>query len=193
MRLIPGAVGLILLVLGVTAADPAPGAPPAGPLSPREELATFRVPKGFKVELVACEPDVVDPVAMAFDENGRLFVAEMRGYPSDGVGTGDIKSGRVRVLEVRDGDGFYETSTLYAGELRLPTGVMPYKGGLIVCNAPDIVYFDDTTRSGKPDRKTVLYTDFNLANIQQMINGLQWSLDNWVYGCAGGNGGTIRS
>src|SRR5436305_5397875 len=88
--------------------------PPGGPLSPREELATFRVPKGFRVELVASEPDVVDPVAMAFDENGRLFVCEMRGYPNGGVGTGEIASGRIKVLEDADGDGVFERSAVYA-------------------------------------------------------------------------------
>src|SRR5256885_17132381 len=62
--------------------------PPKGPLAPREELATFQVAKGFKVELVAAEPEVIDPVAMAFDEDGRLFVVEMRGYPNAGVGEG---------------------------------------------------------------------------------------------------------
>src|SRR4051794_26558446 len=108
------------------------GKPPSGPLSPREELASFRVPKGLRVELVACEPEVVDPVAMAFDEDGRIFVAEMRGYPNGGRGTGSITSGRIKCLTDADGDGFYETSTLYAEGLRFPTGVMPYKGGLLV-------------------------------------------------------------
>src|SRR5688572_7031780 len=77
--------------------------PPSKPLTPREEQATFRLPKGLTIELVASEPDVVDPVAMAFDEKGRLFVAEMRGYPNGGVGTGQITSGRIRLLEDRDG------------------------------------------------------------------------------------------
>src|SRR5215831_405253 len=93
-----GTAGLILLIFGAAAADPAPGTPPAGPLSPKEELATFRVPKGFRVELVAAEPEVVDPVAMAFDEDGRIFVAEMRGYPNEGVATGNVSSGKIKVL-----------------------------------------------------------------------------------------------
>src|SRR2546428_11447214 len=101
------------------------------PLSPREELATFRTLKDFKVELVACEPNVVDPVAMAFDENGRLFVAEMPGYPNGGVATGDIHSGKIRLLEDRDGDGFFEHATTLADGLRFPTSVMPWKGGLL--------------------------------------------------------------
>src|SRR5215470_19263064 len=89
----------------------APARRPAGPLTPKEALATFAVPPGFRVELVACEPDVVDPVAMTFDEDGRIYVCEMRGYPNEGVGTGQITSGRIKRLEDRDGDGFYETST----------------------------------------------------------------------------------
>jgi putative membrane-bound dehydrogenase-like protein len=165
--------------------------PPGGPLSPREELATFRVPKGFRVELVASEPDVVDPVAMAFDEDGRLFVAEMRGYPNGGVATGNISSGRIKLLEDRDGDGVYEHSTVFADGLRFPTSVMPWKGGVLVANAPDLLYFEDTDGDGKADQKRMLYTGFGLKNIQQLINSLQWGLDNWVYGCCGSDAGTI--
>src|SRR6516165_9115907 len=123
----------------LAAADPGPGTPPAGPLSPKEELATFRVPRGFRVELVAAEPQVVDPVAMAFDEDGRIFVAEMRGYPNEGIAEGNVSSGKVKLLEDRDGDGVYETATVYADGLRFPTAVMPWKGGLLVANAPDIL------------------------------------------------------
>jgi putative membrane-bound dehydrogenase-like protein len=165
----------------------------AGPLSPQAELATFRLPKGFRAELVACEPDVIDPVAMAFDANGRLFVAEMRGYPNRGVASGHITSGRIKLLEDRDGDGYYEHCTIFADNLRFPTSVMPWKGGLITAVAPDIVFFEDTGGRGKMDRKRTLYTDFNLENIQQLVNSLQWGLDNWVYGCGGYNGGTVRS
>ncbi len=180
---------VVALVLFSSAAD----RKPAGPLSPRQEQATFRVPRGFRVELVACEPNVIDPVAVAFDEDGRLFVAEMPGYPNKGVGTGHITSGRVKLLEDRDGDGFYEHATVYADGLRFPTSVMPWKGGLLVTVAPDLVYFEDTRGTGKADRRRTLYTGFDLANIQQLVNSLQWGLDNWVYGCAGGAGGTIRS
>src|SRR3954453_18648972 len=101
----PVVLGALVFAL---AACSAAGKPPTGPLSPKEELATFRVPKGFRVELVACEPEVVDPVAMGFDEDGRLFVAEMRGYPNAGVATGVSTSGRIKLLEDRDGDGFFE-------------------------------------------------------------------------------------
>jgi len=162
-----------------------------GPLTPKEEQATFRVPKGFKIELVACEPSIVDPVAMAFDEQGRLFVAEMSGYPNAGVATGKIASGRIKLLEDKDGDGYFESATTYADGLRFPTSVMPYKGGLLVANAPDLLYLYPD-KEGRLQRRT-LYTGFALDNIQQLLNSLQWGLDNWVYACAGGSGGTIRS
>jgi putative membrane-bound dehydrogenase-like protein len=182
-----------LVILTIDAADPKPGEVPKGPLSPREEHGTFRLPKGFEIDLVAAEPDVIDPVAMAFDEEGRIFIAEMRGYPNGGVATGNITSGRIKLLEDRDGDGVYETSRVYADGLRFPTGVLPWRGGLLVAVAPDILYFQDTDGDGRADQKRVLYTGFNLANIQQIVNSLQWGLDNWVYGVAGSDGGTIRS
>ncbi len=168
-----------------------PKAPSA--LSPVEELASFKVPEGIKVSLVASEPDVVDPVAMCFDEKGRLFVCEMRGYPNGGVGTGKETRGRIRCLTDKDGDGVFETCHTFAEGLRFPMGVTPYKGGLLVAVAPDLIYLEDTDGDGKADKSTVLYTGFNLANIQQMVNSLQWGLDNWIYGCAGSDGGIVKS
>jgi putative membrane-bound dehydrogenase-like protein len=169
-------------------ADPSPG-----PRSPQEERATFKIVKGFKIELAASEPEIVDPVAMCFDEKGRLFVCEMRGYPNGGVGTGKETRGKIKCLEDRDGDGVFETSRVFADGLRFPMGITPYQNGLIVAVAPDILYLQDTDGDGQADKTTVLYTGFNLANIQQMVNGLQWGLDNWIYGCAGNDGGIVSS
>jgi putative membrane-bound dehydrogenase-like protein len=194
---------LLILPLGI-AANWFPRSPSAqaiddkpadsvGPLTPREEEQTFRLLPGFRIELVASEPNIVDPVAIAFDENGRLYVAEMAGYPNGGLGTGDIHSGKIKLLEDRDGDGFYEHCTTFAEGLRFPTSVMPWRGGVLASVAPDILFLEDTDGDGKADRKRTLYTGFGMDNIQQLINGLQWGLDNWVYGCAGSNGGTIRS
>ncbi|MFO0821611.1 MAG: PVC-type heme-binding CxxCH protein [Gemmataceae bacterium] len=193
------ACGLALLCLPLAATTPVdppkagelPKAPSA--LSPAEEQASFKLPDGFKISLVASEPDVVDPVAMCFDEKGRLFVCEMRGYPNGGIGKGNETRGRVRMLEDKDGDGTFEMATTFAEGLRFPMGITPWKGGMIVAVAPDIVYLEDTDGDGKADKSTVLYTGFDLKNIQQMVNSLQWGLDNWVYGCAGSDGGTITS
>ena len=165
--------------------------PPSKPLSPREEQMTFRLPKGLVIELVASEPEVVDPVALAFDEKGRLFVAEMLGYPNGGVGTGTITSGRIKLLEDKDGDGYFEKGTLFAEGLRFPTAVMPFGSGVLVANAPDLIYLEE--KEGKAGPPRVLYTGFDVANIQQLLSGFQWGLDNWVHGCAGGKGGTIKS
>lgn len=175
------------------AAAVAPIAKPPGPLPPKEEKNSFKIDERFNIELVASEPDVVDPVAMCFDEKGRLFVCEMRGYPNGGVGTGNETRGKIKCLADKDGDGVFETAHTFAEGLRFPMGLTPYKGGLIVAVAPDLLYLEDTDKDGKADRTTVLYTGFNLSNIQQMVNGLQWGLDNWVYGIAGSDGGTITS
>jgi putative membrane-bound dehydrogenase-like protein len=164
-----------------------------GPLTPVKEQASFQLPEGFKIELVASEPDVIDPVAMCFDEKGRLLVCEMRGYPNGGVGRGPETRGRIKCLVDKDGDGFFETSHVYAEGLRFPMGLQPYKGGLLVAVAPDLIYLEDNNGTGVATSSRVLYTGFNLANIQQMVNSPQWGLDNWIYACAGNDGGTITS
>src|SRR5262245_30924220 len=100
--------------------------------SPKEERETFQLHPGFRIELVACEPQIMDPVAMTFDHDGRLYVAEMRGYPNDGYGTGNISSGCIKLLTDKDGDGFYETATVFADGLRFPTSIQPWKNGILV-------------------------------------------------------------
>lgn len=163
------------------------------PLTPEQERKTFQLLPGLKAELVAAEPNVIDPVSMAFDEKGRLFVCEMIGYSNGGRGTGEQSAGRIRMLTDKDGDGYFESSTIYADKLRFPTGVLPWKKGLLVAVAPDIIYLEDADGDGKADTKKVLYTGFGMDNIQQMINSLQWHGDGWVYGVAGANGGSITS
>jgi putative membrane-bound dehydrogenase-like protein len=182
---------LALLISSIAIAEDA--APSAEARPPKEERATFKIAKGFSIDLVASEPDVVDPVSMCFDEKGRLFVCEMRGYPNGGVGTGEEARGKIKCLTDTDGDGVFETSHTFAEGLRFPMGVQPWKGGLIVAVAPDLLYLEDTNGDGKADKTTVLYSGFNLANIQQMVNNVQWGLDNWIYASAGNDGGTVKS
>src|SRR5687768_11634221 len=111
-----------------------------GPLSPQEALATFQLEPGLKIELVAAEPLVVDPVAVCWDEKGRMFVAENRGYPT-GPGKGQPPAGVIALLEDTDGDRVYDKRTVYAEGLSFPNGVMCWDGGLFVTCAPDVFYF----------------------------------------------------
>lgn len=176
-----GLFGMFLVILTAWGQQPAPV---TGPFSPEDERKTFRLAEGFDIQLAASEPNVVDPVAMAFDEHGRLYVAELRVYPNGGVAKDAKPISRIVRLEDADGDGLYEKSTVFAEGLRIPNSVMPWRGGLLVCDAPDILHF---TADGK---KTVLYTGFDLANIQMLPNALQLGLDGWVY-ALGGNGGNV--
>ncbi len=98
------------------------------PLSPEQAIKSFEVAPGFAIELVASEPTVVDPVAMAFDEDQRLYVVEMRGYSEQDADN----LGRIRLLEDRDGDGFYESSRVFAEGLSWPTAIACYDGGVFV-------------------------------------------------------------
>lgn len=159
------------------------------PLSAREELGTFQLDPAFTIELAAAEPEVVDPVCFCFDAQGDLIVVEMRGYPNAGVGTGTPNlAGRIRRLQDADQDGYFEKASILLDGLRFPCGIVPWRDGFLVGDAPDLLF---VSRDGK--EKRVLYTGFGNSNIQQMINGLQGHYDGWVYGCNGGNDSPVRS
>lgn len=185
------AVVLLLLILnlpGTEAADktgnrkaPAPDSPP---MSPEETLAVTYVPDGFEIELVAAEPLVVDPVAMAWGADGKLWVAEMIDYPMGIDGKGK-PGGRIKFLEDTNGDGKYDSATLFLDKVAFPNGLLPWGSGLLVTAAPDIFFAEDTNGDGKADRREVLFTGFQEGNQQLRVNGLQRGLDNWVY-CASG-------
>jgi putative membrane-bound dehydrogenase-like protein len=156
-------------------------------LEPRAALAAIEVPAGFRLELVASEPQVCDPVAMDWDARGRLWVVEMADYPL-GMDNQGAAGGRVKVLEDRDGDGFYESATLFAEGLSFPNGILTWREGAIVTAAPDILYLQDTNGDGKADRREVLITGLNEGNQQLRPNGLRWGLDGWVYVASGSPG-----
>lgn len=158
------------------------------PLEPAAAAKTFRAIDGFRLELIAHEPQIASPVAAAYDEDGRLYVVEMRDYPDPPK----TPLGRVRLLEDRDGDGFYETSHIFADGLQWPTGIACWDGGVYVTAAPDIWYLKDTDGDGKADIRRKAYTGFVVYNVQQLVNGLIWGVDNRIYGVAAGNGGMIR-
>ncbi|HEX8040521.1 MAG TPA: PVC-type heme-binding CxxCH protein, partial [Chryseosolibacter sp.] len=141
-----------------------------------ESLSGFSLEPGFKIELIAAEPLVSDPVAMEIDESGRMYVVEMHGYPLDLTG-----SGKIKLLADTDGDGKMDESKVFAEGLTLPTGIMRWKNGVIVTDPPNVLYFEDSDNDGRSDVRKVLLTGFAVTNPQHNINNPLLGLDNWIY------------
>ncbi|MCI0747617.1 MAG: hypothetical protein L0Y58_19610 [Verrucomicrobia subdivision 3 bacterium] len=188
--------GLIAILFAVSASGAEPEAaatdlPRIPPVEPDKALGTFQIRPGFRLELAAAEPQVLDPVALCFDEDGRLFVVEMRDYSE----RRDERLGRIRVLEDSDNDGRFDISTVFAEELAWPTAVIAYGGGVFVAASPDILFLKDTDGDGQADERRVVFTGFGKGterlNVQALPNSFNWSLDNRIHGATGPNGGSI--
>jgi putative membrane-bound dehydrogenase-like protein len=147
-----------------------------GPVFPENALSTFEVAPGFKIELLVAEPLISDPVDMEIDEYGRVYVVEMHGYPLDKTGTGVIK-----LLADSDGDGHMDKSTVFADGLVLPNSIMRWKRGLLITDAPNVLYFADTTGDDRADIRDTLLTGFALSNPQHNLNSPVLGIDNWIY------------
>jgi putative membrane-bound dehydrogenase-like protein len=161
--------------------------PRVPPHEPGDALSTFKALDGFRIEQVAAEPLVGSPVAMAFDEDSRLYVVEMRDYSEQDKD----RLGRVRLLEDADGDGKFDKATMFVEGLSWPTAVACWDGGIFVGAAPDIYYLKDTNGDGKADVRKLVYTGFARNNVQGLLNSFQWGLDNRIHGSASSNGGRI--
>ena len=151
---------------------------PSTSLSPEalQSLRGFEIMDGFRIEAFASEPLVADPVAMEIDENGNIYVVEMHGYPLDVAG-----SGKVKLLKDNDADGLPDEAVLFAENLILPTGIMRWKDGVIVTDAPDVWYLEDSDGDGKADIKEKMLTGFARSNPQHNLNSPVFGLDNWIY------------
>ena len=162
------------------------------PVAAKDSLSTFQLRKGFRLDLVAAEPLVIDPIAFVFDSDGRLFVVEMNDYP-------DRKQhrGQIRRLEDTDGDGRFDKSTVFATGLRWPSAIHCYAGGLFVGSAPDLLYFKDTNDDGVADQKRVVLTGWgNRAGTldpEGVFGSLAWGLDNRIHGLVNRNFGDITN
>ena len=170
------------------------------PTEPAKAAATFRCLHGFRMELLAAEPLVEDPVALEYDEWGRAWVVEMRDYPfTDKTNdrpfvekSTDAPLGRIRILEDSDGDGRFERSDIFADNLSWPTGIALWEGGCYVTATPDVWYLKDTDGDRRADVRRQVFTGFRKLNVQAVINNLRWGLDHRLYAAGGSNGGLIR-
>ena len=186
-------VSAVLLLAAATGCSLAPGPDHTDPLAPQEALQSFQIVEGFAIELFASEPLVADPVEIAFDENGAAFIAEMYDYPFDPAAGETPRSG-VRLLRDSDGDGVADRSTVFARDLRNVTSVLPWKGGLFVTAAPDILYLKDLDGDDEADLRECWYTGFNdQVSSETRITNLRLGLDNWIYAGNSAHQGTITS
>jgi putative membrane-bound dehydrogenase-like protein len=158
--------------------DKAPG--PA--LSPEEAVRKMTVPDRFTVEVVAAEPQIVNPVAMTFDERGRIWVTESFEYPRSEPGPG---RDRVKILEDTDRDGRVDQVTVFLEGLNIPSGIAVGHGGVWIANAPDLLFVQDTDGDGRADRQEVVVTGFGRTDTHELPNSLTWGPDGWLYGLNG--------
>src|SRR6516164_815643 len=155
---------------------------PGPALTPAEAIKKMQVPDGFSVELVASEPDIVNPVAMAFDERGRIWITESLEYPRSSPGPG---RDRIKILEDTDGDGKADKFTIFAEGLNIPSGIAVGHGGVWVANSPDILFYKigpDGKAAGKPE---VVVTGFGRDDTHELPNSLTWGPDGYLYGLNG--------
>jgi glucose/arabinose dehydrogenase len=155
-------------------------------LSPEESMKTFFLPEGYKVELVASEPMIDEPVTIAWDGNGRMYVAEMNTYMQDVDGSGTNRSiSKIKMLEDLDGDGKMDKSTVFIDSLLLPRMILPLENELIVNEtfSYDLWSYKDTDGDGVADKKERVYYNPNRrgGNLEHQQSGLIWNLDNWLY------------
>lgn len=173
------------------------------PPSPEQALAAFETLDGFRMELVAAEPQVRSPIVAAFDADGAMFVGEMTDYPYNPghrvqvawqreQPPGAKPEGAVRLLRDLDGDGRYEKSTVFADHLLWPGGIAPWKGGVFVTAPPDIWYLKDTDGDDVADVREKVFTGFDMQRQQGFVNSLVFSLDHQIHACTGTSGGELR-
>ena len=157
------------------------------PMSVKASMQRTQVPVDMRLELFAAEPDIAKPIAFAWDERGRLWVAETRDYPHgvtpSGEGNDDIK-----ICEDTDGDGKADKFTVFADHLNLPTSLVFTNGGVIVAQAPRFIFLKDTNGDDKADVREVIIESWGVRDTHAQTSNLHYGYDNWLYGCVGYSG-----
>ncbi|HXE53675.1 MAG TPA: hypothetical protein VN541_11695, partial [Tepidisphaeraceae bacterium] len=156
--------------------------PPPEPLSAAQEMTTFKIQPGFQIDLAAAEPLVEDPIQITFDEKGRMWVVEFRGYMHTMEGGGEKEpTGRIKILESTRHDGVFDKATIFLDHLVMPRSVMPIRGGALVAEPPELAFYKE--ENGHAGQKTVVTNNYGARGGQpeHMANGLTWGMDNWIY------------
>lgn len=187
-----GLLALFLCVFGGPAQSPKKDLTSEIPrlpgLDPKSAQKAIRMLPGFRAELMVAEPLLASPVAMEWDESGRLYVAEMRGYSehrNEGIS-------RIRLLTDTNGDGRLDKASLFADKLLWATGVFPWEGGVFVLDAPDILYFKDTNGDGVADQKERVITGLGVSNVQGLANSFRWHPEGRIHVAASSGGGDLK-
>tara|TARA_B100001964_G_scaffold51152_1_gene57758 strand:+ start:650 stop:3244 length:2595 start_codon:yes stop_codon:yes gene_type:complete len=159
--------------------------PPSTMYAPVKSLSMIRVPDGFKLELVAAEPMIAEPVCMAWGPDGELYVAEMRSYMQDIDMSGELEPiSRVVKLVDTNGDGRMDKATTYLDNLVLPRAILTLDNKVLIGEPPHLWLCEDVDGDGRADTKVSIFENFSKrksGNVEHKINGLQWTMDNWIY------------
>ncbi len=158
------------------------------PLSPEEEKKLIQVPKGFHLELFASEPDIINPVAMDWDEKGRLWVIETVDYPNTVRNEEGIGDDRIKICEDTDGDGKADKFTIFADNLNIPTSLTFANGGIIVSQAPVFLFLKDTDGDDKADVRETLINGWGTYDTHAGPSNLKYGIDNQIWGVVGYSG-----
>jgi len=153
------------------------------PLSPEESQKHIQLPEGFTAELFAAEPDIINPIAFTWDERGRLWVVQSQDYPHKLAN--DVGGDRITICEDTDGDGKADKFTDFATDQSLSTGIVKVDGGIIVSQAPEMVFLEDTDGDDKMDKRTVLFDGFGTWDTHAGPSSLRYGIDNALWGAVG--------
>lgn len=154
------------------------------PLSPEASMTLMQVPPGFEVQLFAAEPDIAKPITMAWDERGRLWVAESVDYPNTIKAYGKGMD-RIKILEDTNGDGRADKFTVFADSLNIPTGMVFANGGLIVAQAPHMLFLKDTNGDDRADKREIIMTGWGTFDTHAGPSNLKYGFDNRIWGVTG--------
>lgn len=157
------------------------------PMSVKASMERTQVPADLRLELFASEPQIGKPIAFAWDERGRLWVAETHDYPHDVQPDGKGRDS-IRICEDTNGDGRADKFTVFADKLNIPTSLVLVNGGVIVAQSPRFLFLKDTDGDDKADMRQEIMTGWGISDTHAQANSLHYGHDNWLYGCVGYSG-----